>query len=1007
MKLMVKHKIIGLAIISAFLPVFIMSILTAFQKGSVNDQTVVEMDILAKENITQVAKDVYGMVKAANDLVQNQVNSNLNVARSVVGQLGSVTLSSRRNVTWQAVNQYSKAAHSVTIPAMYAGNIPFEDNRSFSSPTPVVDYVEQLVGGTCTVFQRMNESGDMLRIATNVKKLNGERAVGTYIPSVNPDGTSNPVIRAVMNGQTYRGRAFVVNEWYITAYEPIRNRNNRIIGVLYVGVKQENVPSIRQAIMDITVGKTGYVYVLGGKGDQKGDYLISKGGARDGENIWGAKDSDGRLFIQVIVNKAVELKGSNVDYETYPWLNVGEDVARTKIAAIAYFEPWDWVIGAGTYEDDYYGARNKVNSALNNLLLWLVIGGLVILGAMSFAAFNIGNRIGKPMSRMAEVAMKLAKGDINEEVVHQSDDETGKLAASFREMITALKEKAEAADNISKGLLNVDIDVASEGDVLGKAMVSMVEAIKKLASDTNELAAEASLGKILTRSDSSNHEGEYKNLIDALNKTLDNVVGHIDNITAPVMIMDKEFNIQYLNNIGCSLIGLSQDQLKGQKCYSHFKTEDCQTNNCACFKAMSTGNTSSSETIARPLDNVLDIAYTGFPLKDDKGVSFAAVETITDVTQIKNAQRKVEKIAKYQENEIEQISGILSEMAGGNLTETYSICESDKDTEEVAKVFTGMQEALNATLASLNDILGQVNIAVEQVSSGSQQVSDSSQSLSQGATEQASSLEETSSSVTEMASQTKQNAENATQANTLASDARGNADEGNEQMGKMLEAMTGINESSDQISKIIKVIDEIAFQTNLLALNAAVEAARAGVHGKGFAVVAEEVRNLAMRSAKAAKETTELIEDSINRVENGTSIANDTAKALEEIVNGITKVTDLVGEIASASKDQAQGIDQINEALAQIDQVTQSNTANAEESASASEELSSQAMNLKQMIAKFKLNETSVKQLPPATHHREMAGAQDASGTWGNSGKAAGKTPAESINLDDEDFGEF
>ena len=296
---------------------------------------------------------------------------------------------------------------------------------------------------------------------------------------------------------------------------------------------------------------------------------------------------------------------------------------------------------------------------------------------------------------------------------------------------------------------------------------------------------------------------------------------------------------------------------------------------------------------------------------------------------------------------IEEASSCLDEMAKGNLT--VSMVGDYKGDHARIK------DALNSTLSSLNDIMGQVATSVDQVANGAQQVSESSQSLSQGATEQASSLEEITSSMTEMTSQTKQNAENATAANQLSSGSRNAAEAGNGKMKKMLDAMVEINQSSNQISKIIKAIDEIAFQTNLLALNAAVEAARAGVHGKGFAVVAEEVRNLAQRSAKAAKETTELIEGSVKKVENGTGIANETAKALEEIVSGITKVTDLVGEIASASSEQAQGIEQVNQGLSQIDQVTQSNTASAEESASAAEELSSQAIQLKQMLAKFTL----------------------------------------------------
>jgi methyl-accepting chemotaxis protein len=241
----------------------------------------------------------------------------------------------------------------------------------------------------------------------------------------------------------------------------------------------------------------------------------------------------------------------------------------------------------------------------------------------------------------------------------------------------------------------------------------------------------------------------------------------------------------------------------------------------------------------------------------------------------------------------------------------------------------------------------------EQVASASGQVSSASQSLAQGATEQAAGLEETSSSLEEMSAMTKQNADNAQQANLLASEARKAANNGAEAMGRMSKAITDIQKSSNETAKIIKVIDEIAFQTNLLALNAAVEAARAGEAGKGFAVVAEEVRNLAMRSAEAAKNTSAMIEEAVKNSRNGVDIATEVGKVLTEIVASIGKTTDLVAEIAAASQEQARGVDQVNTAVSQMDKVTQQNAANAEESASASEELSSQAASLKAIVGEL------------------------------------------------------
>ena len=253
-------------------------------------------------------------------------------------------------------------------------------------------------------------------------------------------------------------------------------------------------------------------------------------------------------------------------------------------------------------------------------------------------------------------------------------------------------------------------------------------------------------------------------------------------------------------------------------------------------------------------------------------------------------------------------------------------------------------------VSSLKRIIEALTGSAEQTSSAAGQVSSSSQSLAQGTSEQAASVEETTASVEEMSSMTQQNAGNAGEAKTLADSARGAAEKGTEAMGRMSQAIDDIKKSSDETAKIVKTIDEIAFQTNLLALNAAVEAARAGEAGKGFAVVAEEVRNLAQRSAEADKDTADMIEGSVKNADNGVQISKEVTESLAEIAKGNTEVNNLVAEIAAASKEQSQGIEQINTAVGQMDQVTQSNAANAEESASAAEELNAQAEEMGRMV---------------------------------------------------------
>ena len=253
--------------------------------------------------------------------------------------------------------------------------------------------------------------------------------------------------------------------------------------------------------------------------------------------------------------------------------------------------------------------------------------------------------------------------------------------------------------------------------------------------------------------------------------------------------------------------------------------------------------------------------------------------------------------------------------------------------------------------ASIRKVITGLTQSSEQLNSAAHQVASSSQSMAEGASKQASSLEEVSSSLEEMSSMTKQNADNAKEANSLAENARTSATSGNDAMVRMNDAINRIKTSADETAKIVKTIDEIAFQTNLLALNAAVEAARAGEAGKGFAVVAEEVRSLAQRSAEAAKNTSELIQDSQANSENGVKVSNEVASTLSEIVEASNKVSSLVSEVAAASEEQAQGIEQINGAVAHMDQVTQSNAANAEESSSASQELSSQSRDLSNIVS--------------------------------------------------------
>jgi hemerythrin-like metal-binding protein len=465
---------------------------------------------------------------------------------------------------------------------------------------------------------------------------------------VGPDGAPNAVVQAVLRGDTYRGRAYVVNDWHATAYEPLWDAaHQRVIGMLYVGIGMGVVNrELHDSIIQMTVGKSGYVFVLGGKGDQRGKYLVSQQGKRDGENLWEMRDAGGRPFIQEIIAQGLETKDGLTGLVRYSWKTPGEETARSKFCAVTYFAAWDWVIGASTYDEDFAEGRIRIELAQRHLALWItgIAVGMTLLAAL--------------------LAHFLARG------------------------------------------------------------------------------------------------------------------------------------------------------------------------------------------IARPIIRII-----------------------------------------------------------GNLTASSA----------------------QLTLAAAH-------------------VSAASQALAEGATAQSASLEETSSSLAEMSTMTARNAEHATQANEFTRQTRQTADTGGSDMRAMHGAMDEIKSSSDEIAKIIRTIDEIAFQTNILALNAAVEAARAGEAGAGFAVVAEEVRRLAQRSAEAAKETAHKIDNARGKTAQGVQLSAKVAASLHEIVAKVRQVDTLVAEVATASREQSQGVQQINRAVGQMDQIVQNNATSADESSKAAEQLTAQAGALNQAV---------------------------------------------------------
>jgi PAS domain S-box-containing protein len=408
--------------------------LAAWQSGQYNRLAQGEVDMLMNADLDHITQGVYNLVRTENEAVQQQVDDNLNVARKILAGAGGASLAAQ-TVEWTAINQFTNKPAKIRLPRMLIGGTWLRPTTTPSVETPVVDEVTRLVGATATIFQRINDNGDMLRVATTVEGGEGKRAIGTYIPSRNPDGTPNPVISAILGGKTYHGRAYVVNTWYLTAYEPVRDGSGRLIGMLYVGVRQQSVESrVRQAILQTSVGKTGYVYVLGGRGEQRGRYIISQKGERDGENIWESRDSDGRSVIKAIITRALGLKPGEIATERYRWQNPGEVEPRWKVARLAYYEPWDWVIGISVYEDELRAYRTVLGDGRLRMTGIMAVAGLGITILMGLFGVFMAWTIARPIRRMQEAVETIIAGDLDQVVAVQSNDEIGALAGAFNMM---------------------------------------------------------------------------------------------------------------------------------------------------------------------------------------------------------------------------------------------------------------------------------------------------------------------------------------------------------------------------------------------------------------------------------------------------------------------------------------------------------------------------------------------------------------------------------------------
>ncbi|HPI94472.1 MAG TPA: Cache 3/Cache 2 fusion domain-containing protein [Deltaproteobacteria bacterium] len=731
--------------------------LAVWQSGQYNRLAQSEVDALIDADLDHITQGVYNLVRTENEAVQQQVDSNLKVARHVLSGLGGVSLSGQP-VTWPATNQFSNETHRIQLPRMLLGGRWIGQNTDPAVETPVVDEVTRLVGETATIFQRMNDAGDMLRVATTVRDEGGNRAIGTYIPAMNPDHTPNPVISAILKGKTYHGRAYVVDAWYLTAYEPIRDRSGTLVGMLYVGIKQKAVESrVRHAILQTMVGKTGYVYVLGGKGEDRGRYIISFKGERDGEDIWESRDSDGRFVIKAIINKAMTLKPGELATERYRWQNPGEVEPRWKVARLAYYEPWDWVIGTSVYEDElqYYsaflsGGREKMTHIMG-------LAGLVITLLIGFVGILIAWNITYSVRQMTGVAEKISLGDLDQVVDVRSRDEIGVLARTFNIMAKRLKETMEGLrrseekyrgiyENALEGLFQTTIDGRflsanpAMAYILGydspeEMMAGITDIRQQLYVDPED--RDAIISTILGHKSVVGREVQFyrrdggkiwisisarmafdvsgtpsfiegfltdisdrKHAENALAESRNYLDRIINSVADPLFVKDRQHRWVLLNNAMCKFMGHSREEILGKSDYDYFPQKEADVFRSKDEIVFATGEENINEEEITDARGVVHTVVTKKTLyTDEKGEKFI-VAIIRDISERKKAEEEKKKLQDqlFQAQKMES----MGTFAGGIAHDFNNILSAIIGYAELARDNINHSESV---LDDLNEVL--------------------------------------------------------------------------------------------------------------------------------------------------------------------------------------------------------------------------------------------------------------------------------------------------------------
>lgn len=515
----VRTKVIIMTIAAAVLPVMIIMIITMLIQDNMAKKSGEELTSLASINIDQVTNDAYSICKTSHDLFSLKNEVALNLLRHEFEINGGINFPNEK-VDWKITNQLSGEKFDVSIPKAYFKGKWIGKTSEFSETSDLVDQVTKLASGTVTIFQRLNEDGDMLRIATTVANVKEQRAIGTFIPAINPDGQKNSVISTIMKGQKYEGIAYVVNDWYVSSYEPYFDKTGNISGMIYVGEKLNSLKTIEQILMNMNIGKNGYIYIIGTAAPHKDKFIWARNGKDNGKNIIDFRDVNGQPIFSHLFDELKSVNTKELVRFNFKSYNEAGEVTKYMSSA-AYFPTWNWIIGAVAPEEDYLSAKNQMEEQFKDLQIQQFLTGVGVLLLVVLITSLLGGKLTKPLIMLNRVAAKMADGDIS----------TAKeMLAKFRSNLKVSNDKNIKDDTIQ--LFNSFSSMVSNLDSLvgqvQKSGIQVTTSATEIAASARELEATIAEQAASTREVNATSR-EISEISSQLSNRMQSVKSHVEN----------------------------------------------------------------------------------------------------------------------------------------------------------------------------------------------------------------------------------------------------------------------------------------------------------------------------------------------------------------------------------------------------------------------------------------------------------------------------------------------